>query len=131
MTPLLLFPPPPHTQKLRVQHTRTNTLLSLHTVAPVCGAAAVLSAVSGLKVAIPSLQQGEVIGITIVVLVLLFSVQYMGTAKISAVFAPIIAVWLLFNAGIGFANLSMNGWGVWKVRPKTHKQQQQHLACTL
>lgn len=77
--------------------------------------AAVLSAVSGLKVAIPSMQQGEVIGIAIVVLVVLFSVQYMGTAKISAVFAPIITVWLLFNAAIGFANLSINGWGVWQV----------------
>jgi KUP system potassium uptake protein len=76
---------------------------------------AVLSAVSGLKVAFPAIQQGEVIGITMVVLILLFSVQYLGTAKISAVFAPVIAVWLLFNAAIGFYNLSTCGWGVWQV----------------
>jgi KUP system potassium uptake protein len=76
----------------------------------------VLSAISGLKVAVPAIQQGEVIGVTIVVLVLLFSVQYMGTAKISTVFAPIICIWLLFNAALGFANLSTYGWGVWQVR---------------
>lgn len=53
---------------------------------------------------------------TIVVLVLLFSVQYLGTAKISTVFAPIICIWLLFNAALGFVNLSTYGWGVWQVR---------------
>jgi KUP system potassium uptake protein len=75
----------------------------------------VLSAVSGLHIAIPSLQQGEVIGVAIVVLVVLFSVQYMGTSKIAAAFAPIITVWLLFNAGIGLTNLSRFGWTAWQV----------------
>lgn len=74
-----------------------------------------LSAVSGLKVAAPGMQQGEIVGVAIVVLVLLFSVQYLGTAKISAAFAPIVAVWLLFNAAIGFYNLSTCGWGIWQV----------------
>lgn len=69
---------------------------------------------SGLHIAIPSLQQGEVIGVTIVVLVVLFSVQYMGTSKIAAAFAPIITVWLLSNAGIGLTNLSMFGWTAWQ-----------------
>lgn len=80
----------------------------------------VLSAVSGLKVAFPALKQAEIVGAAIAVLVILFSVQYMGTSKIAGVFAPVIAVWLLFNAAIGLTNLSLHGWGVWRAVLPNH-----------
>jgi hypothetical protein len=80
-----------------------------------CTHTIVLSAISGIKVAVPALQQVEIIGLTIAVLILLFSVQYLGTSRISGVFAPVVAIWLLFNCGIGLYNLSTCGWGVWQV----------------
>ncbi|KIZ05369.1 Potassium transporter 1 [Monoraphidium neglectum] len=74
----------------------------------------VLSAISGLKVATDQITQSTVVGISIAVLVLLFAVQRAGTGKISVVFAPVVTVWLLFNASLGFYNLSTNGWGIWE-----------------
>jgi KUP system potassium uptake protein len=44
------------------------------------------------------------------------SVQYLGTGKISFMFAPIVLVWLIFNASLGFYNLSTCGWGILQVR---------------
>ncbi|XP_047173771.1 potassium transporter 5-like [Vigna umbellata] len=62
----------------------------------------VLSAVSGIS---KSLGQDAVVGITIAILIVLFSVQRFGTDKVGFSFAPIILVWFLFIAGIGFYNL--------------------------
>ncbi|KAI4336447.1 hypothetical protein L6164_014972 [Bauhinia variegata] len=61
----------------------------------------VLSAVSGIG----SLGQDAVVGISIVILVFLFSVQRFGTDKVGFSFAPIIMVWFTFIAGIGLYNL--------------------------
>ncbi|WVZ21452.1 hypothetical protein V8G54_008774 [Vigna mungo] len=58
----------------------------------------VLSAVSGIS---KSLGQDAVVGITIAILIVLFSVQRFGTDKVGFSFAPIILVWFLFIAGIG------------------------------
>ncbi|KXF77097.1 potassium transport protein Kup [Paramesorhizobium deserti] len=57
-------------------------------------AISVLSAVEGLEVITPALTP-FVVPVTIVILVTLFSVQRFGTAKVSAVFGPITAVWFL------------------------------------
>jgi len=46
-----------------------------------------------------------VVGITIAILVVLFSVQRFGTDKVGFAFAPIILTWFFFIAGIGFYNL--------------------------
>ncbi|KAG2483114.1 hypothetical protein HYH03_018004 [Edaphochlamys debaryana] len=74
----------------------------------------VLSAVSGLQVAVPSLSQGAVVGITIAVLALVFSLQRLGTGTVSRCFAPVIALWLLANAAIGCWNLAQHGAGVFR-----------------
>ncbi|MBB2971055.1 KUP system potassium uptake protein [Mesorhizobium sp. RMAD-H1] len=57
-------------------------------------AISVLSAVEGLEIVTPELTP-FVVPITIVILVTLFSVQRFGTAKVSAVFGPITALWFL------------------------------------
>lgn len=63
-------------------------------------AISVLSAVEGLKVATP-LFEPYVIPITIVVLVGLFLVQRKGTAKVGAVFGPVMVVWFVTLAVLG------------------------------
>jgi len=60
----------------------------------------VLSAIEGLNVATP-LFQPYVVPITVVVLVGLFLVQYRGTAKVGAVFGPVMVVWFVVIAALG------------------------------
>ncbi|XP_028776960.1 potassium transporter 5-like [Neltuma alba] len=62
----------------------------------------VLSAVSGIS---ESMGQGAVVGITIGILVGLFSVQRFGTDKVGFSFAPIVLIWFSFIGGIGLYNL--------------------------
>lgn len=64
-------------------------------------AISVLSAVEGLKVVTPALED-VVVPITIVILAALFAVQRFGTGKVASVFGPITAIWFL---SIGFAGL--------------------------
>lgn len=63
-------------------------------------AISVLSAVEGLEVAAPSLHS-YVLPITITILVLLFAMQKHGTAKVGAMFGPIMVIWFLTLAGLG------------------------------
>jgi KUP system potassium uptake protein len=65
-------------------------------------AISVLSAVEGLEVATPVFQP-YVIPITIVILVALFLVQSRGTAKVGAIFGPIMLVWFVTIAALGVA----------------------------
>jgi K+ transporter len=39
-------------------------------------------------------------------------------AQVASVFAPVVAVWLLFNAALGLYNMSAapGGWAVWQAR---------------
>ncbi|CAN6270356.1 unnamed protein product [Urochloa humidicola] len=68
-------------------------------------AISVLSAVSGLQEKAPQLKQGQIVLISVVILVVLFSVQRFGTDKVGYSFAPIILLWFLCIGGIGFYNL--------------------------
>ncbi|XP_059664672.1 potassium transporter 5 [Cornus florida] len=61
----------------------------------------VLSAVSGIN----SLSEDSVVGISIAILIVLFSVQRFGTDKVGYSFAPIIFLWFSFISGIGLYNL--------------------------
>ncbi|KAI9401020.1 hypothetical protein POPTR_001G069650v4 [Populus trichocarpa] len=61
----------------------------------------VLSAVSGIK----SLGKDAVVGISIAILIVLFSVQRLGTDKVGFAFAPVILLWFSFITGIGLYNL--------------------------
>jgi KUP system potassium uptake protein len=67
-------------------------------------AMSVLSAVEGLEVTAPGLTR-LVIPLTLAILIGLFAVQSRGTGRIGAVFGPIVLVWFVAIAAVGF-------WGV-------------------
>ncbi|KAK7302875.1 hypothetical protein RJT34_13772 [Clitoria ternatea] len=69
----------------------------------------VLSAVSGISA---SLGEDAVVGITIVILVFLFSMQRFGTDKVGLSFAPILTLWFVLISGIGLYNLFKHDIGV-------------------
>jgi KUP system potassium uptake protein len=68
-------------------------------------AQSVLGAVQGLQVVKPDITNATVVGTTCAILVLLFLIQPLGTTKIATTFAPIVIVWLGFNAAFGIYNL--------------------------
>jgi KUP system potassium uptake protein len=68
-------------------------------------AISVLSAMEGLKLAAPGLQD-YVVPLTVVILVLLFSVQSRGTAMVAAAFGPVMIVWFVTLAVLGLAHIS-------------------------
>ena len=70
-------------------------------------ALSVLSAVEGLKIATEAFEP-YVLPITVVILVVLFSVQSHGTAWISTFFAPITLVWFIVIAVAGAAEIGAN-----------------------
>jgi K+ transporter len=96
--------------------TQTSIAAAAATADADADAASVMSAISGLEIVIPSIEPPHVVGLTIAVLVVLFSVQHYGTGRVSLAFAPVILVWLLLNAGIGFYNMHTYGWEIWQVR---------------
>jgi KUP system potassium uptake protein len=69
-------------------------------------AQSVLGAVQGLNVVVPDISKSVVVGVTCAILILLFLIQPLGVAKLSIGFAPIVIVWLTFNAGFGIYNLA-------------------------
>lgn len=68
-------------------------------------AQSVLGAVQGARVVNPGISKGTIIGVTDAILVLLFLVQPLGITKITFAFAPIVIIWLAFNAVFGIYNL--------------------------
>ncbi|KAH7548486.1 hypothetical protein JRO89_XS14G0141900 [Xanthoceras sorbifolium] len=68
----------------------------------------VLSAVGGIK----SLGKDTVVGVSVAILIILFSVQRFGTDKVGSSFAPIICLWFTFIGGIGLYNLFKHDIGV-------------------
>jgi KUP system potassium uptake protein len=68
-------------------------------------AISVLSAVEGLKVAIPA-SQHLVLPLTVAILIALFAVQRRGTAKVAAFFGPIMVVWFATLAVSGLVHIS-------------------------
>lgn len=75
-------------------------------------AQSVLGAVQGLNVVVPEISSSTVVGTTCGILVLLFLIQPLGTSKIATAFAPIVIIWLGFNAGFGIYNLVEHDWTV-------------------
>src|SRR4051812_45422084 len=68
-------------------------------------AISVLSAVEGLKLAAPALQH-YVVPLTLVILVVLFSVQSSGTARVAAAFGPVMIVWFGALGAMGLVHIS-------------------------
>lgn len=67
-------------------------------------AISVLSAVEGLKLVTPGLEH-YVVPLTIVILVLLFSVQSSGTARVASAFGPVMVVWFTVLAVMGLMHI--------------------------
>ena len=67
-------------------------------------AISVLSAVEGLEVVTPVFRP-YVVPITIVILIILFAVQSRGTAKIGAIFGPVMLAWFLVLAALGLRHV--------------------------
>ena len=63
-------------------------------------AISVLSAVEGLKLATPALEH-YVVPLTVFILVVLFSVQSSGTARVASAFGPVMVVWFSTPRGDG------------------------------
>src|SRR6202166_4897761 len=70
-------------------------------------ALSVLSAVEGLKIATPAFDP-YVVPITVVILVILFSAQSNGTAKVAALFGPVTLVWFAAIAIPGLWHIAQN-----------------------
>src|SRR6478736_5623941 len=68
-------------------------------------ALSVLSAVEGLKIATPAFDP-FVVPLTVVILILLFSVQSRGTAKVAAFFGPVMLVWFVALAFGGLSHIA-------------------------
>jgi KUP system potassium uptake protein len=66
-------------------------------------AVSVLSAVEGLKLVAPDFS-AFVVPTTLVIIVVLFMVQSHGTARVGALFGPIMVLWFLLIGSIGFFN---------------------------
>ncbi|KAJ3698504.1 hypothetical protein LUZ61_002209 [Rhynchospora tenuis] len=77
-------------------------------------AMSVVSAVSGLKVGIPDLEQDKVVMISLAFLVILFSVQKYATSKVGFVIGPALFLWFCCLGGIGIYNLAKYGITVFK-----------------
>lgn len=69
-------------------------------------AQSVLGAVQGLEVVKPDISTATIVGTSCGILVLLFLIQPLGTSKLATSFAPIVILWLSFNAGFGIYNLT-------------------------
>ena len=67
-------------------------------------AISVLSAVEGLKLATPHLEH-YVVPLTILILVVLFSVQSSGTARVASAFGPVMVVWFASLAVMGLVHI--------------------------
>lgn len=73
-------------------------------------AISILSAVEGLKLItiFHNIPQATILIITLIITILLFSIQKKGTEKVSQMFGPIMLVWFLALGISGFASLSHN-----------------------
>jgi KUP system potassium uptake protein len=81
-------------------------------------AISVLSAVEGLEIAAPALQQW-VIWITLAILIGLFAFQSRGTAGVGAIFGPVMLLWFATIAVLGLNSILQNPAVVGAVLP-TH-----------
>ncbi|MBM6593361.1 potassium transporter Kup [Microvirga pudoricolor] len=78
--------------------------------AAITPAISVLSAVEGLKLVTPALND-YILPIAVTILVGLFIVQSRGTGRVAAFFGPLTLLWFITMAGLGLLHIS-DDWGV-------------------
>src|ERR1044072_3334708 len=79
-------------------------------------AISVLSAVEGLKLVTPALEH-YVVPLTIFILVVLFSVQSSGTARVASAFGPVMLVWFATLATLGLIHISADPTVLYAINP--------------
>ncbi len=79
-------------------------------------AISVLSAVEGLNIVAPSLQH-YVLPLTVAILLALFALQPMGTAKIGRAFGPIMMLWFVTMAVLGLWGIMRHPAILWALNP--------------
>ncbi|RWA11284.1 hypothetical protein EKO27_g3810 [Xylaria grammica] len=68
-------------------------------------AQSVLGAIQGLSVVSPNITSSTIVGTSSGILILLFAIQPLGLTRLASTFAPVVIVWLAFNASFGIYNL--------------------------
>ncbi len=76
----------------------------------------VLGAVEGLEVISPAFKQ-YVVPLTLVILLLLFTVQKRGSASIGRYFGPVMVVWFIAISALGILNIADNPRILWAINP--------------
>ena len=79
-------------------------------------ALSVLSAVEGIDVATPAFHE-YVVPVTVIILLALFAVQSRGTAKVAALFGPIMMVWFIAIAIPGIIRVAADPEVLWALNP--------------
>jgi KUP system potassium uptake protein len=79
-------------------------------------ALSVLSAVEGIDVATPAFHE-YVVPLTVVILLVLFAVQSRGTAKVAALFGPIMLIWFVAIALPGLIWIANDPGVLWALNP--------------
>jgi len=79
-------------------------------------AISVLSALEGLTLVEPTLEP-YVLPLTVFILLVLFAVQPLGTAKIGRAFGPIMAVWFVVMAMLGIYGIARHPAILWALNP--------------
>jgi len=80
-------------------------------------AISVLSALEGLNIVAPSFKP-YVLPAAVAVLIALFAIQPMGTAKIGRAFGPIMALWFLIIAVLGVWGIAQHPAVLWAIDPR-------------
>ncbi|KAG6552902.1 hypothetical protein Mapa_005557 [Marchantia paleacea] len=81
---------------------------------------AVLSAIEGIQTAAPSLNRAVVVVVSAVILVALFSCQRFGTHRVSSVFSPIMALWLITTPIVAAYNIATFYPGIFRAFSPAH-----------
>jgi KUP system potassium uptake protein len=79
-------------------------------------AISVLSAVEGLKLVTPALEH-YVVPLTIFILVVLFSVQSSGTARVASLFGPVTMIWFVTLAVMGIVHIADDPTVLYAINP--------------
>ncbi|KAF3533089.1 hypothetical protein DY000_02037528 [Brassica cretica] len=83
-------------------------------------AISVLSATGGIKVISPKMSSDVVVLVSIIILIVLFSMQHYGTDKVGWLFAPIVFIWFLFIGATGMYNICKHDTSVLKAFSPTY-----------
>ncbi len=79
-------------------------------------ALSVLSAVEGIDIATPAFHE-YVVPLTVIVLLILFGAQSIGTAKVAALFGPIMLIWFVAIALPGLVWIARGPGVLWALNP--------------